>query len=155
MRKSSLSGISKPRQKDPKYSEAGLPHENVYARLRPSKIHGVGVFAIRNIKRRTNLFPQSEQEKIVWIDRKIVWRLRGEARDLYSYYGIHMGTKIGVPINFSQANIFWYLNHSCRPNAYIDQDYRVMAARNINKGEEITFDYRTIMDIDIPKNWKK
>jgi hypothetical protein len=33
------------------------PHQGVYVRLRPSKLHGVGVFAIREIPPGTNLFP--------------------------------------------------------------------------------------------------
>lgn len=34
----------------------GLPHQQVYTRLKPSKIHGVGVFAIRPIPKNTRLY---------------------------------------------------------------------------------------------------
>lgn len=34
-----------------KMKRGSLPHHRVYTRLGPSKIHGVGVFAIRNIKK--------------------------------------------------------------------------------------------------------
>lgn len=37
-----------------------------------------------------------------------------------------------------------YLNHSCRPNAYVDfRDWSVRAAEPIRHGEEVTIDYNT------------
>jgi len=36
-----------------------------------------------------------------------------------------------------------YLNHSCRPNARVEQQLYVYAERDIAPGEEITADYRT------------
>lgn len=36
-----------------------------------------------------------------------------------------------------------YLNHSCRPNARVEQQLYVYADRDIEPGEEITADYRT------------
>ncbi len=36
-----------------------------------------------------------------------------------------------------------YLNHSCRPNAHVEQQLYVYASRDIEPGEEITADYRT------------
>ena len=131
-----------------------LPHNGVYVRLKPSKIHGVGVFAIRNIKKGTDLFPYGYREKILWIDKKQISGLRGEVRELYDYLAISMGDKLGLPVNFSQIIIPWYMNHSFKPNAFVDQDYRAIAARNIKKGEEITLNYTTFTDMKIPKSWK-
>ncbi len=131
-----------------------LPHKNVYTRLKQSKIDGIGVFAIRNIKKKTNIFSDAN-DRIVWIDKKRVCRLKGHARDLYERYCVCMGNKIGVPVSFNMLSVSWYLNHSFKPNAHVDQDYCVITNRNIRKGEEITLDYRTFMDIEIPKNWKK
>jgi hypothetical protein len=36
-----------------------------------------------------------------------------------------------------------YLNHSCRPNARVEEQLYVYADRDIEPGEEITADYRT------------
>jgi uncharacterized protein len=36
-----------------------------------------------------------------------------------------------------------YLNHSCKPNARVEQQLYVYAERDIAPGEEITADYRT------------
>ncbi len=39
-------------------------------------------------------------------------------------------------------------NHSCDPNAGIRKEALLVAIRNIDKDEEITFDYSMIMDDD-------
>jgi SET domain-containing protein len=44
------------------------------------------------------------------------------------------------------GNIARYINHSCRPNCYIDIVGRtiwILASRRIRKGEELTYDYNT------------
>ena len=43
-----------------------LPHEGVYARIKRSGTHGIGVFAIKNIKKGTNLFGSDNLE---WFGR--------------------------------------------------------------------------------------
>jgi SET domain-containing protein len=43
-----------------------------------------------------------------------------------------------------RTNIARYINHSCKPNCVarrIDQSIRVFARRNIEPGEELTYDY--------------
>ncbi len=39
-----------------------------------------------------------------------------------------------------------FLNHSCDPNAGINRNKRLIAIKDIKKGDEITFDYSTTMD---------
>jgi SET domain-containing protein len=41
----------------------------------------------------------------------------------------------------------WYLNHSDNPSAYSDDQYSFFALRDIEKGEELTLDYRTYMEL--------
>ena len=44
------------------------------------------------------------------------------------------------------GNIARFINHSCTPNCYTivkDQTIWIVAARNIRKGEELTYDYST------------
>ena len=44
------------------------------------------------------------------------------------------------------GNIARYINHACEPNCYtqvIDQTIWIRAARNIRRGEELTYDYST------------
>ena len=42
-------------------------------------------------------------------------------------------------------HLWRYLNHSCRPNAAV-QDRTLVASRSIARGDEITFDYETTED---------
>ena len=44
------------------------------------------------------------------------------------------------------GNIARFINHSCRPNCYsrvVGETIWICAARNIRKGEEVTYDYHT------------
>ena len=130
-----------------------MPHKHVYARLGSSQIHGIGVFAVRAIKKGIDIFPDID-DKIIWIDASIIRRLRGEVRGLYEDYCVKIGGKYGAPDSFNKINASWYLNHSSNPNAVVNHKYRVIAKRGIKKGEEITLDYKTFMDMKIPRGWK-
>jgi len=51
-----------------------FPHEEVYTRLGVSNIHGVGVFAIRDIKKDTSIFP-NDNTGVFWFDKKKLMNL--------------------------------------------------------------------------------
>jgi len=136
-----------------KPSRFSFPHLGVFTRLAPSPISGVGVFAIHNIRKGTDIFPDID-DRIIWIDKAKVKRLPKDIRDLYEIYCIHKGKKYGCPVSFNRINVSWYLNHSSKPNAAVDKNLHVYAVRNIKKGEELTLDYTTFMNIIIPPEWK-
>lgn len=115
-----------------------LPHLSVYTRLRPSKVHGVGVFAIRPIKQGTRLFDSDEE--LVWVDESDVKRLASSVRKLYEDFAIIKDGKYGCPSNFNRLTMAWYLNDSDRPNVIVDDNYNMRAARDISEGEELTID---------------
>ncbi|PYJ84527.1 MAG: hypothetical protein DME22_12480 [Verrucomicrobia bacterium] len=104
-----------------------MPHEQVYARIGRSKIHGVGVFAIRDIPKGTKIFPDDDSE--------LIW-----------------GETYGPPNSFNLMTVAWYLNHSKTPNVGCDKDYTFFALRDIKKGEELTADYHTYNEFANP-NW--
>ncbi len=122
-----------------------LPHTGVYARLKPSPIHGVGVFAIRNIPKGTYIFPDDDEE-LIWIDKRILGRLSSEQRKLYEDFCIIKGDLYGCPRSFNNMTPAWYLNESATPNIASDNAYRFFAMRDIKKGEELTVDYDTYSD---------
>jgi hypothetical protein len=121
-----------------------LPHDGVYTRLRPSRRGGVGVFAIRNIRKGTDIFGDDDDE-IVWVERSRLRRLPREVRRLYEDFCIitDKGRKYGCPTNFNRLTLSWYLNSSTNPNVVCDKDYKFSAKRNIRAGEELTVDYST------------
>lgn len=51
------------------------------------------------------------------------------------------------------GNIARFINHACRPNCYtqvVGDVIWIRASRNIDAGEELTYDYRTDGDATIP-----
>lgn len=120
-----------------------LPHQRVFVRLRPSKVHagGVGVFAIRPIPRGTNLF-SGEPEDIVWISASSLPK-SGPLRKLYDDFGVIRDGYYAIPRTFNSLTPGWYLNDSLRPNVKCDENLDFIAIRDIRAGEELTTDYST------------
>lgn len=125
------------------------PHDGVYARIGLSRIHGVGVLAIRDIPAGTRLFA-GEDERAVWVSRAVVRRLPKPLRQLYEDFGMLWDRWLGVPRTFNMLSVGWYLNHSNRPNVEADDDGRFYTLRRIRQGEELTADYRTFADEQLP-----
>jgi hypothetical protein len=124
------------------------PHDRVYTRLRPSKIHGVGVFAIKRIKKGMPIFP-GENEEMLWVERaKNVQS--SEIQKLYDDFAIIQGKRLGCPQNFNRLTMAWYLNEpkrGDRPNVRCDNDtYDFFALRDIKADEELTVDYSAFSD---------
>lgn len=127
-----------------------LPHENVYTRLKPSTIHGVGVFAIRTIPKGTSIFPHDSQ-RVVWVTKNEIKHLRGDVRRLYDDFCIvkDKGRTYGCPSNFSLMTIAWFLNeppHGQEPNVGCHRGYAFYALRDIAAGEELTVNYATFSE---------
>ena len=105
-------------------------------KIRRSKIHRYGVFAMEDIPRRTRVIEYTG-ERIS--RREISRRLEGEFTYIFlldSYWGIDGA------VNGSGAEI---INHSCEPNleAQIVKGRRIsyVSLRAITAGEELTVDY--------------
>jgi SET domain-containing protein len=123
-----------------------LPHQGVYVRLKPSNIHGVGVFAIRNIPKGTYIF-RDDNEPIKWVEKQRTKGLPKAIRDLYEDFCIIKNGKYGCPKSFDALTPTWYLNHSKKPNVAADKNTRFYTLRDIRKGEELTVDYRTYSEM--------
>ncbi len=128
-----------------KGSRLRLPHYRVYTRLGCSEIKGVGVFAIRDIKKGTRIF-YGDSEKLVWLEKRKIEKLPEEIRKFYKDFCVFRGDLCGCPKNFNNLTVSWYLNHSKDPNVVCDQNYDFFALRDIKKGEELTVDYETYSD---------
>jgi len=120
----------------------GLPHEGVYTRLKPSTVHhgGVGVFAIKDIKKGTYLF-EPDDEELVRVDSARIGELPKEVRKLYIDFGPLKNGKYSVPTSFNKLTVAWYLNESKTPNVGCDDDLKFYALANIKADEELTVDY--------------
>jgi SET domain-containing protein len=120
-----------------------MPHDGVYARIMPSKIHGVGVFAIRDIRKGTKIFQEDDSE-LIWMKRSVLKldELPKGIRQLYDQFCLikDKGETYGCPKSFNLMTVAWYLNHSITPNVGCDKDYTFFALRDIKNGEELTAD---------------
>ena len=125
------------------------PHDGVYARIGTSRIHGVGVLAIRDIPAGTLVFA-GESERVAWLSRAAVKRMPTAIRALYEDFGMVWRDKIGVPPSLNMLSVGWYVNHSDTPNVEAGDDARFRALRRIRTGDELTADYRTFVDEPLP-----
>ena len=108
---------------------------------RRSKIQGWGVFATRPISKNTRI--------VTYAGEKITNRDSLRREDRYLRRGHIWCFKLNrlyVRDAAVGGNIARYINHSCTPNCYtriIGDTIWIIAARNIRKGEELTYDYLT------------
>lgn len=128
-------------------------NEQVKCKLAPSPIHGIGVFALRDIKKGEKLYcipsPQPKPYSVPF-DRfsEILEPIREYL--LSGWPAIMNGSKF-----LSSNDWVWmiaFMNHSDNPNYYSLLD---CAARDIKKGEEITENYREMPNYEKIYPWIK
>lgn len=117
--------------------------ENIYCRIRPSKIHGVGVFAIKNIPKGTNIFKGSCNHKLISLTEKDIKTLNPEVKKIIKDFFISRNGKVSVPTcALNGIDISYYLNYSKTPNIKASTNGELLVSkRNIKKNEELTIDY--------------
>jgi SET domain-containing protein len=108
-----------------------------------SRLHGFGVFALETINKNKRIVDyagelisnkESERREERYLEKGCIWVFR-------------------VNRNWSRdaaigGNVARFINHSCRPNCWIEVDGKtrtiwVRAAKQIRKGQELTYDYNT------------
>ena len=113
-----------------------------------SKLHGYGVFALETINKNKRIIDyagelisnkQSESREDRYLSKGCIWVFRVNrtwSRD----------AAVG-------GNLARFINHSCTPNCWfevVDKTIWIRAARPIEQGEELTYDYATIGERTIP-----
>jgi len=122
--------------------------ESTYVMIQPSPIHGIGVFAIRDIPKGTqDIFSQGFGE---WIEvsREEVEALPEHSRALVENHCLFDEKSYFIPeYGFKMVDLVIYLNHSDTPNVIsINDGERFEAIRDIAVGEELLVDYGTIVE---------
>jgi len=127
------------------------PHANVYTRLRPSNAAkgGVGVFAIRKIKKGTPLF-LGDNEEMLWVQEEAFSKQPRQIRKLYGDFAVERDRRYGCPQNFNRLTVAWYLNEPA-PGAVanvrcVKETLDFFALQDIEENEELTVDYPTYCD---------
>jgi len=121
---------------------------DVYCRLKPSSISGIGVFAIRDIP--AGIDPFQEPEDIKWIpfSRKELTKIHPNVLRLIKNLFVFRDEAYWIPeLGMHTLCIVQFLNHSENPNLTIDKEgEEIETKRKIKKGEELTIDYRIFDD---------
>ena len=115
---------------------------------RRSTLHGWGVFALEPITKNTRIVDYAGE----LIDHKK--SLRREAKYLKKgcIWCFTVNRRWVRDANVD-GNVARFINHACRPNCYsqiVDKTIWIRAGRNIKRGEELTYDYKTIGERTIP-----
>jgi SET domain-containing protein len=114
-----------------------------WLRIGTSKIHGVGVFAVRDIPKFTRVLPQP-------LDRPgkevLASSLPPKISELFHGYYCAPKGYVFIPDEFHLEPAI-FLNHDRTPTLYLDEwEKTYVASRPIAEGEELTEDYRKVCD---------
>jgi SET domain-containing protein len=122
-------------------------HEEVFCRVAPSKIHGVGLFAVKHIPKGTDPFLNSLEDKSVKLSLADMDTLEpGVRKIVHDMSGFEDNTYHVHAYGFNIIHPLFFINHSKDFNI-VTEGLRYIAARDIEVGEELTVDYETFNDI--------
>jgi SET domain-containing protein len=129
--------------------QAGRRPKTPLFEVRHSRVHGHGVFALRRIRKGTNI--------IEYLGERISHEL-ADARyaskqplDGHTFlFTVDATRVIDAGVNGNEAR---FVNHGCDPNCQtvqMGQQIFIEAIRTIRPGEELAYDYRIQRDADDP-----
>jgi SET domain-containing protein len=120
-------------------------------KVRSSKVHGLGVFAARAIRKGKRIV-EYLGERVTHAEADSRYDDKDENDNHTFLFIVDRRTVIDAGVDGNDAR---FINHSCDPNCEsITQDRRVFieAIRNIAVGEELAYDYQIQRDADDPPN---
>jgi len=108
--------------------------KNLKCTIAPSKIHGVGVFALYAIKKGEKMYVNDGP---IWCNASDLNRSKPEIKRIIAQR-FPTTAAYGQPFLINDVRLLSYMNHADKPN--YDKFYDT-ALRAIKKGEEVTEDY--------------
>jgi SET domain-containing protein len=120
--------------------------KNTYCRLKPSRIEGVGIFAIRDIPKGINPFLGTKKQ--VWHKFQIS-ELKPLGKEILSlidsFFVIHKDGTVYISDScLNGMDISYFLNNSKKPNVKTTDDgENFKTIKKIKKGEELAVSYAT------------
>jgi SET domain-containing protein len=121
---------------------------STYVMIKPSPLHGIGVFAIRDIPKGTkNIFSKGVGDWIK-VSKEEVDALPQHSKDLIENHCLFDEDFYFIPdYGFKLVDLVIYLNHSETPNVIsLNDGEEFEAIRDIANGEELLVDYGTIVE---------
>ena len=127
--------------------------------VKNSKIHGSGVFAKTDIKKGSRIIEYigqkvTRQEGDKRSEKRIKKYLNSKKTGSVYIFEINSRYDIDGSFLYNKAR---YINHSCKPNCEVDIKKGriwISAIKNINKGDELSYDYGYEFDVDDYKDHK-
>jgi SET domain-containing protein len=123
---------------------------STYVMIKPSLLHGIGVFAIKDIPKGTkNIFSKGVGDWIK-VSKEEVEALPQHSKDLIENHCLFDENFYFIPdYGFKLVDLVIYLNHSETPNVIsLNDGEEFEAIRDIANGEELLVDYGTIVEWD-------
>jgi len=123
---------------------------STYVMIKPSPLHGIGVFAIRAIPKGTkNIFSKGVGDWIK-VSKEEVGTLPQHSKDLIENHCLFDEDFYFIPdYGFKLVDLVIYLNHSETPNVIsLNDGEEFEAIRDIACGEELLVDYASIVESD-------
>ena len=124
--------------------------QDTYVALRASPIHGIGVFAIRDIPKGCRKMFSSGVGDWIRLSFAEVEALPDHSRNLVETYCLYDSTDYFVPnYGFKLMDLVLYLNHSSSPNIRsVDDGNFFEALADIPEGTELLVNYGHIVEVD-------
>jgi hypothetical protein len=117
---------------------------NSLVEVRDSAVAGKGCFTTKPIRKGETIhFLRGDMLTGPEVDKRI---LNGEVRP-------DDELQIGENLFFALDSPSYFFNHSCEPNGGIRGASELFALRDINKGEEVTYDYATTVGVKRDPSW--
>jgi SET domain-containing protein len=121
-----------------------------YVMIKPSPLHGIGVFAIRDIPKGTkDIFSEGFGDWIK-VSKEEVDALPMHSRELIENHCLFDEDSYFIPeYGFKLVDLVIYLNHSETPNVKsLNDGEQFEALVDIKAGEELLVDYATIVECE-------
>lgn len=121
---------------------------NTWVMIKPSGIHGIGVFAVRDIHKGCREMFSKEMGEWTTVPRNEIDALPQYAKDIVENYCLYDDENYFIPAKgFKTIDLSLFLNHSDTPNIVSVNDGEYFETiRAIKKGEELFVDYGEIVD---------
>lgn len=123
---------------------------NTWCLLKPSPLHGIGVFAARDIPKGCRSMFSKGIGNWIPVSRQEVHALPEHSKALIENFCLYDSDNYFIPdYGFKLLDLAVFLNHAETPNIIsIDDGEEFEAVRNIQVGEELLINYGDIVDSD-------
>jgi len=123
-----------------------LEHK-VFIKVKPSKVHGVGVFSIKVIPKDTKIFENPPVSINTVIDKSKLEHIdKGVLKWLEDIWPATPTKQQLVLKDFDMSCMRLFINHSSEPNVYRNKDGDYITLCNIEEDEELFINYRVSFD---------